>query len=242
MGKQLTSTVNFLILSNVIFFAFIELSGHGSFNFLGLYFPENEYFGVWQFITHMFMHDNFPHLLFNMIALWLFGTALEKTWGSRKFLIFYFISGIGAAGIYTLINYYHFDQAYTQLTNTGLPSEDVQELLSTGIYGSFLTPYRDTISILFDTYTAPLVGASGAIYGVMVAYVITFPNIKWPFIFPQYYIMPKYFIPIILLLNLFSELTGVELFGQNVAHFAHIGGAIIGFLLIAPWKRELLRI
>ena len=241
MGK-LTNTVNFLILSNVIFFVFSELSGHGSLNFLGLYFPKNDSFGVWQFITHMFMHDNTPHILFNMMALWLFGTPLERVWGSHKFLIFYFIAGIGAAGIYTLINYYNFDQAYGQLTSTGLPSADVQQLLSTGIYASFLTPYSETISILFDTYSAPLVGASGAIYGVMVAYAITFPNIKWPFIFPQYYIMPKYFIPIIIALNLFSGLTGIDLFGKNVAHFSHIGGAIIGLLLMVFWKRKLFRL
>ena len=101
---------------------------------LALYFPENENFGFWQYVTHMFMHGSFPHILFNMYGLWAFGTPLEQLWGRNKFIFFYFSAGIGAGLIYTLVNYYQFNGIYDQLMGFGLSSGDIQNILNTGGY------------------------------------------------------------------------------------------------------------
>ncbi len=240
MGK-LYSSVTLLIFANTLFFLIGILWESDTLSTLDLYFPENASFGFWQYLSHLFIHDNVPHLLFNMLVLWFFGEKLEKAWGNNKFLLFYLISGVGAAAIYTLINYYQFSQTYNDLINLGVATLDIEQTLTTGMYSSTLTAHNANIAILVDIYNMPLVGASGAIYGVLVAFVMTFPQAKLPFILPQWQIMLKYFIPAVIALDVFSGVTGVGVFDKNVAHFVHVGGAIVGLVLMLHWKKRWVR-
>ncbi|HHL18993.1 MAG TPA: rhomboid family intramembrane serine protease [Thiothrix sp.] len=237
MGK-LYSSVTLLILANILLFLVSTLWESSALNTLDLYFPENTSFNFWQYLSHLFIHDNVPHLLFNMLALWLFGSKLEKVWGNSQFLLFYLISGIGAAAIYTLINYYQFSQTYNDLINLGVATANIEQTLTTGMYSSTLKAHNADIAILLDIYTMPLVGSSGAIYGVLVAFIMTFPQAKLPFILPQWQIMLKYFIPAVIALDVFSGVTGLGVFDKNVAHFVHVGGAIVGLVLMLHWKKR----
>jgi membrane associated rhomboid family serine protease len=238
MGR-ITEAVKHLIILNVILFVLTQLTPDlGIDRLLALYFPKNPNFGFWQFLTHMFMHGGFTHLLFNMYALWAFGTPLEQMWGRNKFLFFYFSAGLGAGAIYTLVNYYQFNSVYNQLIAVGLSGTDIQNILDTGSYSTSIlnTISENDLSEFFATYHTPAVGASGAIYGILVAFGMTFPNAKLALIFFPVPIAAKYFIPVIILGDLFFGLTSYSI--GNVAHFAHVGGAIIGFIIAWYWKQH----
>ena len=239
MGK-LTETVKHLIILNALFFAASSLLGIDLNNFLALYFPENENFGIWQFVTHMFMHGGFMHILFNMYALWAFGSPLEQMWGRNKFIFFYFSAGLGAGLIYTAVNYFQFNSIHNDLINLGLKASDIQSLLTSGKYNSDILSQISEKKLLefYQIYNTPAVGASGAIYGVLVAFGMTFPNAKLALIFLPVPISAKYFIPVLIALDLFSGVTGFSIFGGGIAHFAHVGGAIIGFIIMWYWKRN----
>lgn len=205
-----------------------------------LYFPQNENFRIWQFVTNIFMHGGFAHIFFNMYALWAFGSPLEKIWGRKKFFVFFFLAGIGAAVIYTLINYFQFNSIYDQLVSAGATPDDIKALLATGQYK---TSWLEVVSEermqdFRNFYRIPVVGASGAIYGVLVAFGILFPNAKLFLIFLPVPIPAKYFIPALIGLDLFSGVTGFSIFGGGIAHFGHVGGAIIGFLLMWYWRQK----
>ena len=154
------------------------------------------------------------------------------------FLFFYFSAGLGAGVIYTLVNYLQFNSVYDQLITIGLSASDIQQILDTGSYNSqILNVISETdLSEFFATYHTPAVGASGAIYGVLVAFGMTFPNAKLALIFFPVPIAAKYFIPAIILGDLFFGITSYSI--GNVAHFAHIGGALIGFIIAWYWKQN----
>jgi membrane associated rhomboid family serine protease len=175
-----------------------------------------------------------------MYALWAFGSPLEHRWGTNKFLVFYFLSGIGAAIIYLAVNYFRFSTIYNELTDLGITQTVLENILQTGKYdAAVLNNYpEEKLEQLFRIFTTPAVGASGAIYGVLVAFGMMFPNAKLMLIFLPFPIAAKYFIPFLIALDLFSGLTGYSIFGGGVAHFAHVGGAIIGFLLMWYWRNE----
>ena len=240
MGR-ITEAVKHLIIINAIFFIVPQLAPNlGLQSMFALYFPESPNFGVWQFLTHMFMHGGFMHILFNMYALWAFGTPLEQIWGRNKFLFFYFSSGLGAGIIYTLVNYFQFNSVYDQLIDIGLTSIDIQQILTTGSYNSQILEILSEADLneFFANYHTPAVGASGAIYGVLVAFGMMFPNAKLALIFFPVPIAAKYFIPVLIALDLFSGVTGFSLFGGGIAHFAHVGGALIGFIIAWYWKQN----
>ena len=239
MGR-LTETVKHLIILNALFFAASSLLGIDLNNFLALYFPENENFGIWQFVSHMFMHGGFMHILFNMYALWAFGSPLEQMWGRNKFIFFYFSAGLGAGLIYTAVNYFQFNSIHNDLVNIGLRTSDIQSLLTSGKYNSDILSQipEQKLMEIYQIYNTPAVGASGAIYGVLVAFGMTFPNAKLALIFLPVPISAKYFIPVLIALDLFSGVTGFSIFGGGIAHFAHVGGAIIGFIIMWYWKKN----
>ncbi|WP_456424454.1 rhomboid family intramembrane serine protease [Lutibacter sp.] len=241
MGR-ITETVKHLIIINVIFFIAPQLMpGLGLQNLFALHFPMNPNFGVWQILTHMFMHGGFMHILFNMYALWAFGTPLEQMWGRNKFLFFYFSAGLGAAAIYTLVNYLQFNAVYDQLVNIGLSPSKIQNILTTGSYNPKILEHisEESLATIYGTYHSSAIGASGAIYGVLVAFGFAFPNAKLALIFFPVPIAAKYFIPLIILGDLFFGLTGYSIgSGPNVAHWAHIGGALIGFIIVWYWKQN----
>ncbi len=240
MNSKLTDAIKHLIIINVILFAIPQLLKMDLTNVLALHFPKNEHFGVWQYVTHIFMHGSFMHIAFNMYGLWAFGTPLEQMWGRNKFLFFYFSAGIGAGLIYSLVNYYQFNGIYEQLIQLGVSSTDIQQILDSGRYNDdLITLSNKTMSEFYSLYHTPAVGASGAVYGVLVAFGLSFPNAKLALIFFPVPIAAKYFIPVMILGDLFFGMTKYSV--GNVAHFAHVGGALIGFIIAWYWKKNQFR-
>lgn len=237
MGR-LTESIKHLIIINIILFIAPQLfKGIDMQSLFALHFPKNPEFGYWQYLTHLFMHGGFSHILFNMYGLWAFGTPLEQMWGRNKFLFFYFSAGLGAGAIYTLVNYFQFDAIYDQLISQGLTEIDIQNLLDTGRYNANLvTLSNETLSEFFSLYHTPAVGASGAIYGVLVAFGVSFPDSKLALIFLPVPIAAKYFIPLMIVGDLFFGVTRYSI--GNIAHFAHVGGALIGFIIAWYWKQN----
>lgn len=210
-------------------------------NIFALHYPKNEHFGFWQYVTHMFMHGGSMHLIFNMYALWAFGTPLEQMWGKNKFLFFYFSAGIGAGIIYTLVNYYQFNGIYEQLISMGTSPSDIQNILTSGQYNdNIISLSNKTMSEFYSLYHTPAVGASGAVYGILVAFGLAFPNAKLALIFFPVPVAAKYFIPVMIFGDLFFGVTKYSI--GNIAHFAHIGGAVIGFIIAWYWKKNQFKI
>lgn len=206
---------------------------------LALFFWQNPAHGVWQYISSMFMHADISHLLFNMFGLFMFGTALERLWGAKKFLTLYFAAGIGAGLIQNGVNWYQFQGIENLLLNSGLSATAIETMLTTGSYDTNLVDLsKEKLMSFYQLFNIPMVGASGALYGVLVAYALLYPNNKLMLLFLPFPIAAKFFIPAILLLDLFSGVTGFSIFGRNIAHFAHLGGALIGFLLMMFWRYQ----
>ncbi len=235
--RQYLNVVTILIAINVIIFFTAQSAGTLALEKFALYFPKNEHFGIWQIITHMFMHGGITHLLFNMFGLWMFATPLERIWGKTRFLIFYFVSGIGAAVVYTSINYYQFDSTLNYLLSKGLTSAEIQVMLDGAKYIPRIIS-EEKFGEFYHIFQTPMVGASGAIYGVLVAFGVMFPNTKLALLFIPFPIAAKYFIPAVISLDLFSGITGFSIFGGGVAHFVHVGGALIGFLMMMYWRKK----
>ncbi len=242
MGR-LTETVKVLIIINVLVYIGSMISGEVAYRLFSLYYFENPNFQIWQPITHMFMHDSqsFMHILFNMFALYMFGSPLEAQWGRNKFLFFYFSAGLGAALVHLLVAYFQIHSGVDALLAGGWNQIDVDNFLTTGRGGSnsiLEVVSQDKINAIYSAFNSPAVGASGAIYGVLVAFGILFPNAELMLIFLPIPIKAKFFIPGLILLDLFSGLTGFSLFGQNIANWAHIGGALFGFIMAWYWKKN----
>ena len=234
---KLTNAIKHLIIINVIMYFAPQLLKLDLTNIFALHYPQNEHFGVWQYVTHTFMHGSTMHLIFNMYALWAFGTPLEQMWGRNKFLFFYFSAGIGAGLIYTLVNYYQFNGIYEQIAALGISPSEIQNILNTGQYNdTLITLSNKTMSEFYSLYHTPAVGASGAVYGILVAFGLAFPNAKLALIFFPVPVAAKYFIPLMIFGDLFFGVTKYSI--GNVAHFAHIGGAIIGFIIAWYWKKK----
>ncbi len=237
---NMTDTVKQLLIINVLCFlgSFVVPQSN---DLLALYYFESNKFQFWQPITHMFMHGSLMHIFFNMFALISFGSALEHFWGAKKFLFFYFSCGLGAALIHSGVNYYHFHDAQNMLLQNGISITDIQTLLNGGsvnINVADTTLIQKYVDQMGDVYNIPAVGASGAIYGLLVAFAFMFPNAELSLMFIPVPIKAKYFVPVIVLLDLFSGVTGFSLFGGNIAHFAHVGGALIGFIMMWYWKKN----
>lgn len=233
---MISNTVKHLLIINILFFVATYMYGEQMYRLFSMWFPENQNFGYWQFLTYMFMHGSFMHILFNMYALFAFGSPLEQMWGRNKFLFFYISTGLGAALIHTLVNYYHFNAGFNELISSGLTDSQVYNVLQTS-RDNIINNAPEFLSF-YDSYNMPAVGASGAIYGILVAFGMMFPNAELMLIFLPIPIKAKYFIPGLILLDLFSGFTGYSLFGANIAHFAHIGGALIGFIMMWYWKKN----
>ncbi|MFT4790666.1 MAG: membrane associated rhomboid family serine protease [Arcticibacterium sp.] len=239
MGR-ISDTVKHLIIINVIFFLATQIYGDVMYQLFSLWFPENENFSLWQIISHMFMHGGFMHIFFNMYALWAFGSPLENSWGKKKFLFFYISAGLGATLIHTSVNYLYLNQGISALESSGIDKNVIMELLRQGKYNPVWYEFasKTTIDNMISSFSTPAVGASGAIYGVLVAFGIAFPNSELFLMFVPVPIKAKYFIPALIGLDLFSGVTGYSLFGAGIAHFAHVGGALFGFIMAWYWKKK----
>lgn len=242
---NITPVVKQLLIINVIFFIGSQLIPHEeAYRYLSLYFVENSNFQPWQLLTHMFMHAPMPnlmHIVFNMFALYSFGSALEHFWGGKKFLFFYISCGLGAALIHSGVNYYFFQDGINTLVNSGISKPEIMELLNKGMISNQWPEIlgKSGFENFTGAYFGTAFGASGAIYGLLVAFAFMFPNAELMMLFVPIPIKAKYFVPGVLLLDLFSGVTGISLFGGgNIAHFAHVGGALIGFLMMWYWKKN----
>ena len=237
-------TKNLLIINGLFFLAAIVFGERGIDlgHILGAFYPESVNFKLWQIITHMFMHAPYPnlsHILFNMFALWIFGSSVETTLGAKKFLTLYFAAGLGSFILFNFTNYIQVEQLKPIVEATGVDVNSfVQSLrLTSSFQYSFPVPNNsEAVKELASYYITPMVGASGAIYGVLVAFGVLYPNAKLALIFLPIPVKAKYFIPAIIAIEFFM---GLQNFAWNpIAHFAHIGGAIIGFILVRAWKKN----
>jgi len=259
--RQITPTVKHLLIINCIVFAGTYLLGNNDlfYGLLALYYPLSDYFMPWQVFTHMFMHGGFQHLLFNMFALFMFGTAVERVFGQRKFLIFYISSGLGAVALTFGVYYIQIYPLISELETLGFSFDFIKEVIKSNFlsdnvfqeeelkyvlsnYGYSMKLNADSFRMLFDLIVSSngsMVGASGAIMGVLVAFGMLNPNAELMMIFLPIPIKAKYFIPGIIALDLISAFTGVSIFSpSNTAYIAHIGGAMTGFLLMYFWKKN----
>jgi membrane associated rhomboid family serine protease len=230
------SSIFYLLIINIALFLFLDFLQVSQLMSLALYFPLNEQFHYWQFLTHMFMHGGIAHLLFNMYALWAFGTPLENSWKTPKFIFFYFATGIGAGILYSLANYYQFNNIYSEISALGYNVETIENMLDSGYAEQNLITQvgKERLIEFISIFNSPAVGASGAIYGILVAFAFTYPHAKLALIFFPIPIRAKYFVPVIILVDLFFGITKYSV--GNVAHFAHIGGAITGLLIMLVWR------
>ena len=212
--RSIPETIKQLIIINVIFYFGSQFLGDLSYDILALHYFENDKFLISQLLTHMFMHGSPSHILFNMFGLWMFGSPLEQMWGRQKFLFFYFSAGLGAAALQMLVYNINVQTLYDVIELNNLSLSDPGMLLN---YMS-QNDYNQAIS----SFNSVMVGASGAIYGVLVAFAFSFPNSKLMLLFPPIPIKAKYFVPLLILMDLFFGLSSFSI--GSIAHFAHIGG------------------
>lgn len=206
---RVTGVVRHLLIINVLmFFATMVLqsSGIDLKDLLSMYYPLSDNFRGYQIITHMFMHFDLTHLFFNMFALYMFGPPIEARWGARRFLFYYLFTGLGALGLHLIT--FHFELQVIAESNLALAQNMLQH--------------------------SGMLGASGAVFGLLAAFGMLFPNVQLMLIFPPIPMRAKYFVLIYGALELFL---GIANFNTGVAHFAHVGGALFGVLLILYWRK-----
>ena len=225
-----------LIIINVamlaISFLFQNMTRGNSLNFyLGLFYFQSPLFQPWQIVTHMFMHGGLFHLFFNMWALWIFGKTLESVWGSKRFLIYYLVTGLGAAFFHTLVNFIQYAPDVAALKD--FYSVD---RVNTALLNQILQPGNPFYEV-GNALRIPTVGASGAVFGVLLAFGMLFPNTPL-FIIPiPFPIKAKWLVIGYGALELYLGFQDYLGSGGNVAHFAHIGGMVFGFILIKVWNK-----
>ena len=223
---------------NLIFFVGSQFSYSISRDIFSLFYFENDKFLYSQLVTHMFMHGNIMHLAFNMFALWMFGSTLVSIWGKNKFLFFYFSCGIGAAILQNYSNYVNINSFMNILSDASFSQQQIVSILKTATYPTYMLDFVSESEILsaYSDFNTPMIGASGAIYGIVVAFSFMFPNTKLMLLFPPVPVKAKYLVPGLIVVDLFFGLTSASI--GSIAHFAHIGGAITGLLMMLYWKKS----
>lgn len=223
--SNMPPVVKNLLIINIICFlpliVFNETLANTIYNLGAAHYFDSPFFKPWQVITYMFLHGGFMHIIFNMFALVIFGSTIEYTLGAKRFLNFYFICGIGGVALQMLI------QAVEVYNITGAFTIAHPELLSS------YAPYGGQDSTLFDIYRSSMVGASGAIFGLLLAFAYLYPNVELMILFIPVPIKAKYLMPVYMLIELYLGVKQVP--GDSVAHFAHLGGALLGFIMLRIW-------
>jgi membrane associated rhomboid family serine protease len=197
---------------------------------LGLYYIASPYFRPYQIITHMFMHGSIGHIFFNMFAFWMFGRVLETVWGGRRFFIYYMITGLGAAFLHELVLHFEVANAMRQVSQQFGIEKFTPEILEQLLHSNSPLARKVVIGLY-----VPTIGASGAVFGVLLAFGVLFPNTQLFLLFPPIPIKAKYFVIGYGLLELYLGITQP---GSNIAHFAHIGGMLFGFILLKIWGQS----
>jgi membrane associated rhomboid family serine protease len=200
--------------------------------YLAVYSPKSEFFKPIQLISHMFMHGDFWHLFFNMFALYMFGKILEDVWGQKRFFIYYFVTGLGAAALHLGVMHLEINALINQMA-----SEQVQIVLNEGgnilMSGkNYVDPQMRDLNLMINT---PTVGASGAVYGLLLAFGMMFPNVLL-YVYFAIPIKAKYLVMIFTAIEIYMGFANRS--GDNVAHFAHLGGMLFGLIFILIWKKK----
>lgn len=231
MNNTPAVTKNLIIINALCFFAAIVAGKYGIDlnDVLGLHYFESEKFKLYQLFTYMFMHSGFEHIFFNMFAVWMFGRILETVWGPQHFLFFYILCGMGAGIIQEVVQYFQFIPYFADITQLSALAPNEMVNINGDMYtvAQWLNRYMRVIDV-------STVGASGAVYAVLMAFGMLFPNQPMyiiPFPMP---IKAKWMITGYILIELYLGLTG----NDGIAHFAHLGGMIFGFFLIMYWKKK----
>ena len=212
MSSIPTVTRNLIIINVIVFIATV-INKPFMISTFAMFYPTSPYFHPWQILTHMFMHGGFWHILFNMYTLWMFGSVLERMIGEKKFLIFYFVCGLGAVALHTGVEYLQAQGFMTAIANgSATAAQSYAELKST-----------------------PVVGASGAIYGVIIGYAMLFPQSRLTLLFPPVTLSAKWMVIIFAAMELLFGITGTVV---SIAHFAHLGGMLFGWLMIKYWRKK----
>jgi membrane associated rhomboid family serine protease len=225
---------NLIIINAIMLFVtyVMGMKGIDLYKILGLHYYASPDFRPYQLVTHLFMHGDIWHLVFNMFSLWMFGRVLESVWGPKRFFIYYFVTGLGAAFLHTFVNFLEFQYIAGKMS-----PEDVQMVLSQGTEifqqgKNFTDVAAGKLNMILNI---PTVGASGAVFGILLGFGMLFPNTELMLLFPPIPIKAKYFVLGYGAIELFSGITGS---GSNIAHFAHLGGMLFGFFMIKYWNRN----
>lgn len=225
--SNLSSVVKNLLIINVACFIGSAIFTQAP-RFFGVYYPDSPFFHVWQIITYMFMHGGFGHIFFNMFALVMFGPIIEQVLGSKRFLNFYLICGIGA-----LVLQYGVQAAEVyNIADTVRAAEFLKFDMLNNRVSSNLDVSQSDFNTLASIYGTPLVGASGAIYGLLLAFGYLFPNMSLYLLFLPVPIKAKFFIPILIIIEIYL---GFSNSGGSIAHLAHVGGALFAYILLKVW-------
>lgn len=250
---------NLLIINGLMFLLSVTLQSRGisMTHLFGLFYFGSDAFRIWQPVTHLFMHANLTHLLFNMFSLWMFGKILENVWGAKRFLTYYLITGLGAAALHTLVNHISIsglEHAIEAFRNTPSP-ESFRTLIASNVRNlnpsihDFINSWQESpdsalflseANSMLDTYlnqvmNIPTVGASGAVFGILLAFGMLFPDARLMLLFPPIPIKAKWFV---LGYGAVELYLGIMQPGSQVAHFAHLGGMIFGYFLIRYWRSQ----
>ena len=256
---QLTPAAKNILIINGIIFILSDFVGLRSYiiESFGMRYFHSENFQPYQILTYMWVHGGFGHLFSNMFSVLIFAPILEKVWGSKKFLIYYLATGIGAGILYSGINYYEnysFEVKVKSYEQNPSP-ESFRKLVlnnSSEYYNQlydFINSYEqnpsssnDNLSIAYANdllkvkSDVPMVGASGAVFGILLAFAMLFPNMELMLLFLPIPVKAKYVVLVYGIYELWSEINRMP--GDNVAHFAHLGGMLIGYLILKYWKRK----
>jgi len=232
MFNQLPVVTKNILLINIILFLGCEAIPALKEPLTGFYF-ESDSFRIWQIITHMFMHGGVAHLFMNMFGVYMFGALLESYWGAKKFLNYYLVCGLGAFGLHQLISYFEIHHLISQM-----PSELVNEVLTNGRLAlmeskNFVDKDAAQLNLALNV---GLVGASGCLFGLLIAYGMLFPNSELMLLFIPFPIKARYFVIGYGAIELLLALADRQ--GDNVAHYAHIGGMLIGYVILKFWQRQ----
>jgi membrane associated rhomboid family serine protease len=239
--RNISETVKHLLIINGIFFLATLTLGEQVYDWFGLHYFDNPKFSVWQVLTHMFMHGDMMHIFFNMFGLWMFGTPLEQMWGRNKFIFFYLSTGLGAAALQMVLYYFQVESITSEIIRLGGTSADVAQLFNFGELPQYLADQlsRSQLQSAYASFNAVLVGASGALYGVLVGFAMLFPNAQLMLLFPPIPIRAKYLVPLLILADVFFGFTNYSI--GPIAHFAHVGGALTGLIMMWYWKKNQFR-
>jgi membrane associated rhomboid family serine protease len=236
--RTITETIKHLLIINVIFFVASVSLGDVVYDLFALHYPFSPKFQIWQPLTHMFMHGDIGHIFFNMFGLYMFGTPIEEMWGRKKFIFFYLSTGFGAAAFQLLLYYFQINQVSNVLLAEGLTGSQITAFFQTSdlSYDMVERIGREKLLSGLSAFNGVMVGASGALYGILVAFAFLFPNARLMLLFPPIPVKAKILVPVLILSDLFFGFTSYSI--GPIAHFAHVGGAITGLVMLWYWKKN----